>query len=540
MARLLNFHRESMKHSDSSPCLLPDPLDEALESLLDGSADKDERILIQKALKRDPEFRARYLALMETEAMIVSEFPAVDLPDWTGARKYDKALGSWRTGAGIAALLLLSFAAWWLAIGSRPDRDQDGRMTGPVSGDQDFEGSLVVSTAKITGLDTRTATFGGTAVALGQRLETGLLKCRDGSMDITFDSGAIIKLQGPASLHIESEIRVTLIVGAMTANVPEPAHGFEILTPSSFLRDHGTTFSVSVIDDRATDLHVLEGLVEAMPASGGSFPPRMVRANEAVRLQRQGVTEIEFDTATLSVPVPEPTQPVPAVHWNFESWDGNRARSLNGPHELEVVRHERPVEATLVDGPFGKALAFDGDGLTAISNYPGVGGTAARTVSFWIKLDPNVPGDQRTPNGILAWGSPQQTRKWQVSWNTRIFEGSVGAPRVEFGNGYLIGSSELRDGRWHHIAVVFLGGKTTDVSTHVRIYVDGRLEKISGRNQQISATDTTSESATPLVLGRYLGTWKNRGPFYFQGTLDDVRVFEKALLPSQVVGLATR
>ena len=529
-----------MNHTDSPTCPLPDPLDDALQSLLDGSTGGDELRLIQQAIKRDPEFRARYLALMETEAMIVSEFPAVDLPDWTGAPDDDKASGSWRIAAGIAALLLVSLAAWWLAAGSRADRDQDGRLAGPASGDGDFESSVEVSSAKITGLNSLTATFGGTAVTLGQRLESGLLECRNGSMDITFDSGAIIKLQGPAALRIESEMRASLVSGAMTANVPETAHGFEILTPSSFLRDLGTTFSVRVLDDQATDLHVLEGLVEAMPAGGGSFPPRMVRGKEAVRLSPQGVREIEFDNATLSVPVPDPTLPAPAVHWNFESWEGNRARSLTGPYELEAFRHGQPAEPVLVDGPFGNALAFDGDGFSASSNYPGVGGDSARTVSFWIELDPDVPGNPSTPNGILAWGSPQQTRKWQVSWNTRPLEGAAGAPRVEFGNGYLIGSTDLRNGRWHHIAVVFLGGESTDVSTHVRMYVDGRLEKISGRRQQVIATDNTSESATPLALGRYLGTWKNRGPFYFHGRLDDVRVFEKALLPSQVVGLATR
>ena len=536
-----------MKRTDSSACPPHDPLEDALEALLDGSAGNDDLRLIQKALKHDPEFRARYLALIETEAMIVSEFPAVDLPDWTGARQNGNASGAWRIGAGIAALLLVSLTAWWLAAGSRADPGQDGPMADFAFeadfafDDLDFGPSVAVSAAKITRLDTHTATFEGTAATLGQRLETGLIECQDGSIDITFDSGAIVKVQGPASLRVESEIRATLLSGSLTAKVPEPAHGFEILTPSSFLRDLGTTFSVRVLDDEATDLHVLDGLVEAMPAGGGSFPPRLVRSNEAVRLYPQEIRTIEFDLTTLSVPIPEPTQPVPAVHWNFESWDGNRSHSLTGPHELEIFRHERTAEPTLVDGPFGNALAFDGDGLSAISNYPGVGGASARTVSFWIKLDPDVPGDQSNPNGILAWGSPQQSRKWQISWNTRSFEGTVGAPRVELGNGYLIGSTDLRNGRWHHIAVVFLGGRNTDVSTHVRIYVDGRLEKSSGRRQQIVATDTTSESARPLVLGRYLGTWDNRESFfYFHGTLDDVRVFETALLPSQVVGLAAR
>lgn len=530
-----------MKPTDSPTCLPPDPLDDALQSLLDGSAGKKDLHLIQKSLKHDPEFRTRYLALIETEAMIVAEFPAVDLPDWTGGHKRGKTPDLWRISAATAALLLVSIAAWWLAAGPRTNLAQDDKILANNTVSQSIDSPVELSSAKITSLKTNSATFAGTAVTLGQRLKTGLLECQDGSIDITFDSGAIIKLQGPASMHIESEIRASLIAGSMTANVPEAAHGFEILTPSSFLRDLGTTFSVRVLDDQTTDLHVLEGLVEAMPARSASFSPWMVRDQQAVRLSPQGISKIDFDKTTLSVPVPDPTLPAPAVHWNFESWNDNRASSLTGPHEIKVLRHGQPTDPTLVDGPVGKSLTFDGDGISAVSNYPGVGGASARTVSFWIKLDPDVPGDPHNPNGIIAWGSPQQTRKWQISWNTRILEGAVGAPRVEFGNGYLIGSTDLRNGRWHHIAVVFLGGETTDIASHVRFYVDGRLEKISGRRQQIIATDTTSESATPLVLGRYLGTWNNRESFfYFQGTLDDVRVFEKALLPSQVVGLATR
>jgi hypothetical protein len=85
--------------------------------------------------------------------------------------------------------------------------------------------------------------------------------------------------------------------------------------------------------------------------------------------------------------------------------------------------------------------------------------------------------------------------------------------------------------------VVYLGGTGPDVSTHVRIYLDGRLEPLSGRLQQEIRTNTRSENARPLAVGRYLGQWKNHDPFYFDGDLDELHVFEGALLPRQIVRL---
>jgi len=124
-----------------------------------------------------------------------------------------------------------------------------------------------------------------------------------------------------------------------------------------------------------------------------------------------------------------------------------------------------------------------------------------------------------------------------VCWNTLYKDGALGALRVELGIGHVVGATDLRDGRWHHVAVVFLGGENADVSTHIRLYVDGRLERMTGRLQQRIATDTVSGKAAPMIIGRYLGRWKNREHFYFQGDLDEVRVYDEAILPSDIVGI---
>jgi len=116
--------------------------------------------------------------------------------------------------------------------------------------------------------------------------------------------------------------------------------------------------------------------------------------------------------------------------------------------------------------------------------------------------------------------------KWRVGLNPEAErEGGVkGALRTEFGRGRVIGSTDLRDGRWHHIAAVFQGGNTADNTRRVLLYVDGRLEAVSSSAHQRIST----RSATPLQFGGRGGRFD----------LDDFRVVEGALSPEDVAALA--
>ena len=72
----------------------------------------------------------------------------------------------------------------------------------------------------------------------------------------------------------------------------------------------------------------------------------------------------------------------------------------------------------------------------------------------------------------------------------------------------------------------------------MKLYVDGRLETLSGRRSQFIRTDTESPQAIAVTLGRWLGNWPGKEPFYFRGAVDEVRIFEEALSPSQIAELA--
>ena len=113
-----------------------------------------------------------------------------------------------------------------------------------------------------------------------------VLRVERGLAEIHFRSGARVVLEGPASLELLSANGARLLRGKLSAKVPEPAVGFEILSPQGKVVDLGTEFGISVGDDGATDVSVFAGKVKA---SAGGEPVSLI-ANQSARLDGTGVT----------------------------------------------------------------------------------------------------------------------------------------------------------------------------------------------------------------------------------------------------------
>jgi ferric-dicitrate binding protein FerR (iron transport regulator) len=506
-----------------------DPFDDAVERLLDGNAEPRDGTILNETLRLDPEARRRYVRAMLFEGMLAAEFAPVAGEAPAAAAVPSSGWKSLPWLASLAAAIILgAFLGWFLPGPS-------GRLDESAADDDPTD----LTHAVVSTVDGAQGRIGGTALAAGLRLPNGFVELDSGLAEITFDSGAEITLEGPARMLLESANRSRLDKGRASAVVPEQASGFVIHTPTSFIREMGTTLAIEVLDDSQTDLHVLAGEVEAAPIGRNAHRlPKVLRQNDAMRFAKDGMRPIRFRAdVSPAAKMKRVNRVPPSVHWSFDSWNGAVHSASASGHALEFHRNDRPAPPDLIDGPFGSALRLDGHAAYALSDYPGIGGSQPRTVSCWVRLAPDTPSGPGTPNGIVSWGVNRNNAKWQIGWNKAAPQGNPGAPRVEFGNGHVVGSSDLRDGRWHHLAVVYLGGSRADVSTHVRIYLDGRLEPLSGRLQRKIRTDTRSGEARPLAVGRYLGHWKNRGPFYFEGDLDELHVFEGALLPKQIVQL---
>ena len=157
------------------------------------------------------------------------------------------------------------------------------------------------------------------------------------------------------------------------------------------------------------------------------------------------------------------------------------------------------------EGRFGEAFVFTGnDHLTASGNYKGIVGTAARTLSMWIK---STDKNWRT---LAYWGHEVNGQRWwfRLYRNQLMmhFRNSVRRSYVK----------NLIDGLWHHVAVVNpAGGNHRNL---VRLYVDGN--EVDSYGQWGNPQNINTGSVYNFQIGK---RWDNGQRFV--GSIDDVRLY---------------
>ena len=225
------------------------------------------------------------------------------------------------------------------------------------------------------------------------------------------------------------------------------------------------------------------------------------------------------------------------AHFDFEEGSGMSTTSAVGGWTGPFTGDPQWVTTGLAPVPSGTsaALQFDGDGDWIISNFGGIGGSADRSVSFWVNSINNTQN-----SGIVAWGNSQSNgTKWHVRINNSGGNGPQGAIRTEIQGSFEIDNPVLTDGNWHHVVSVYDAGGTFG-SGQVRHYIDGVLTS-DGQTHTGGDTVTvnTSTSATisgniyPVMLGgRHQGSLAS-----FDGMVDEVRIYDHALSASEVQAL---
>ncbi|MCH2209201.1 MAG: LamG domain-containing protein, partial [Lentisphaerales bacterium] len=187
-------------------------------------------------------------------------------------------------------------------------------------------------------------------------------------------------------------------------------------------------------------------------------------------------------------------------------------------------------------GLYGQGIYFNGKDAFIETEFKGIGGNRPRTVVFWVK----VPKDFSTRNGygIVSWGALEEGAAWQISPNPTKKDGLIGRLRAGTHKGMVIGTTDLRDDEWHHVAIVMYGGEDAEVSTHILIYIDGQLEKTSKKSVAKIRTNLTGKKSKSLMIGRNLGFSGGRHPNkFFKGSLDELFIFDTALSEEQIRSL---
>lgn len=172
--------------------------------------------------------------------------------------------------------------------------------------------------------------------------------------------------------------------------------------------------------------------------------------------------------------------------------------------------------APWVAGKWNRAIQFDGAAnYLTINNYTGILGSGSRTCAAWVR----TTSTGQLP--VISWGPNSTGNKW-------TFLLQNGHVRSEITSGYLEGTRLVNDGQWHHVACSFTNDALS--ITNARLYVDGTLE--TNFTAALSRDVNTTSSGDVKIGGDVQGR-------LFLGTLDEVRLYNRALTSAEIKELYT-
>ena len=200
-------------------------------------------------------------------------------------------------------------------------------------------------------------------------------------------------------------------------------------------------------------------------------------------------------------------------YWSFDDW-ANPARDDSGNGHDGTVHG-----ATWTTGKFGGALSFDG-----MRDYVTVPDDAALnilgdlTISAWVYLT-RTGSYQAIVTKCVGSGRQNNPFDFRTTWNAEPDLALVRADAVAHERVY--GSVALAMDQWYHVSV--------RVENNIPdFYVNGF---ITPKYADTTFTRTPTGNANPLLIG------SRDGGLYFNGLIDEVRIYNRALSGSEIMAL---
>ena len=242
--------------------------EERIDQYLLGQATAEDIKVLNELLTNDPQLRKlyRFRVAMEggyREAAIRDESSPVEralLP--VDSNEFDRSDQTGRSARltviryGFAVLAASAITVGLIAITLWNLIDQETPEYGGFAASRNPVARVVASVD---------ADWRDTEPMSGGLLEAGRFRLDAGTVELEFNRGARVTLQGPSSFELKSTDLLHVSSGILVARIPEEAIGFTITTEEAEVVDLGTEFGLSVNVDGQTDVHVLDGLVEVLP-----------------------------------------------------------------------------------------------------------------------------------------------------------------------------------------------------------------------------------------------------------------------------------
>lgn len=212
------------------------------------------------------------------------------------------------------------------------------------------------------------------------------------------------------------------------------------------------------------------------------------------------------------------------AHWTFDDISSGKSKDASGKGKgLEIS------SASETNGVHGKAIQFNAK--NDFAKYPELGSMPQFTIAGWIKFDRLSAGSQSImhskgwregdvhfhirSNGTAALGvfTPHNNTKWFDLYSKSNLDNS-------------------KVGQWHHVAAYF-----STAEKRAGIYLNGRLD-VERKLDEVKSP--------PVLRAGTIGIWDAR-PYLggsrmrrFQGSIDDLRVYNRVLCEGEAQALITR
>jgi hypothetical protein len=198
------------------------------------------------------------------------------------------------------------------------------------------------------------------------------------------------------------------------------------------------------------------------------------------------------------------------VHYSFDAISGN-VIALSGGSGQTGTLTPNPGSATgLGSGVLGSGISLDGvDDAVEISSIGISGNTQHRTVMAWVKVS-----TWTNDAGVWHTGATSGYQDFSVE-----LTGTPGTMTLNLWGGDTDFNLSGGSGDWHHIAAVYNG-------TSFTVYVNGVSASTAAHVFDSGMPDNGITVGKPRASGA--------GGSYFHGFVDDVRVYNTALIQSNI------
>ncbi|MEK9131956.1 MAG: LamG domain-containing protein [Patescibacteria group bacterium] len=205
-------------------------------------------------------------------------------------------------------------------------------------------------------------------------------------------------------------------------------------------------------------------------------------------------------------------------YWSFDEGNGTKTTDASGNGDTGTITNMESSD--WVVGRKDDALEFDGsdeyvDLGTAVLD---ITGDVAFTMCAWINTD-----SISTAQAVVATGNASVALNAVALF---INSNSNGAVSLEFAgaNTATTAGGMITVGEWYHVCGVKTAGAINTTST---LYVNGQSVAIDS-----ASSNTPTVSTTDASIGQFVASGS-----YFDGKIDDVRVYSRALSAGDVLNL---